>query len=69
MNIRTTTDPITLRDVNDIEDHPYIYEGDAENGIEIYFESDQTRSDYVSLKPHDLKILVGDDSEDYVAEG
>jgi hypothetical protein len=43
-------------------------EGDAENGIEIYFESDQTRSDYVSLKPHDLKILVGDDSEDYVAE-
>ncbi|MCG6970548.1 MAG: hypothetical protein LJE85_12350 [Gammaproteobacteria bacterium] len=44
-------------------------EGDAENGIEIYFESDQPRSDYVSLKPHALKILVGDDSEDYVAEG
>ncbi|MGD8591789.1 MAG: hypothetical protein PVF82_03100 [Gammaproteobacteria bacterium] len=69
MNIRTTTDPITLRDVSDIEDHPCIYEGDGENGIEIYFENDQTRSDYVSLEPHDPKVLMGNDSDDYVAEG
>jgi hypothetical protein len=69
MNTRTTTDPITLRDVTDIEDHPCIYEGDGENGIEIYFESDETRRNYVSLAPHDPKMLVGNDSDDYVAEG
>ncbi|WP_455210244.1 hypothetical protein [Kaarinaea lacus] len=69
MNIRTTTDPITLRDVIDTENHPCIYEGDGDNGVEIYFESDQTRSDYLTLEPHDPKILMGNDSEDYVAEG
>ena len=46
-----------------------VYEGDGENGIEIYFETEQTRQDYVDLKPHDPKIIVGNDSEDYVAEG
>jgi len=69
MNIRTTTDPITLRDVYDIETHPCIYEGDGDNGVEIYFESDQTRNEYLTLEPHDPKILIGNDSEDYVAEG
>jgi hypothetical protein len=69
MIIRMTTDPITLRDVTDIEDHPCIYEGDGENGVEIYFESEETGQDYVSLAPHDPKVLAGNDSEDYVAEG
>jgi hypothetical protein len=69
MNIRTTTDPITARDVTNPTEHPCVYEGDGENGIEIYFESDQTRQDYVNLKPHDPKILIGNDSADYVAEG
>lgn len=37
MNIRTTTDPISLHDVLDPELHPCFcsYEGDGENGIEI----------------------------------
>ena len=43
MNIRTTTDPITLRDVPDPESHPCMYEGDGDNGIEIFFESEQSR--------------------------
>jgi hypothetical protein len=29
MLIRTTTDPVTLRDVADPENHPCFYEGDA----------------------------------------
>jgi hypothetical protein len=47
MNIRTTTDPITLRDVTDIEDHPCIYEGDGENGIEIYLEIGSSKNQLV----------------------
>ena len=69
MNIRTTTDPITLRDVSDIESHPCVYDGDGENGVEIYFENYQTREDYLSLQPHDPKVIVGNDTEDYIAEG
>ncbi|MEJ2454032.1 MAG: hypothetical protein P8103_07740 [Candidatus Thiodiazotropha sp.] len=69
MNIRTTTDPITLRDVSDPECHPCLYEGDGENGIEIYFESEETKRIYLDMELEDRKILIGNDSDDYVAEG
>jgi hypothetical protein len=69
MVIRTTTDPMTLHDVPDPEHHPCLFEGDGENGVEIYFESEQTRRDYMDLHPHDPKILAGNDDENYVAEG
>lgn len=41
MHIRTTTDPITLHDVPDPDNHPCLYEGDGEHGLEIYFENDE----------------------------
>lgn len=69
MNIRTTTDPITLHEVANPEDHPCLYEGDGDSGIEIFFESEQTRQDYLAVTTHDPIVLVGNDSEDYVAEG
>ncbi len=69
MNIRTTTDPITLRDVSDPERHPCLYEGDGENGVEIYFESEETKRIYLDMELEDRKILMGNDSDDYVAEG
>ena len=69
MFIRTTTDPMTLHDVPDPEHHPCLFEGDGENGVEIYFESEQTRHDYMDLHPHDPKVLAGNDDENYVAEG
>lgn len=37
MNIRTTTDPISLRDISNPESHPCVYDGDGDNGLEIYF--------------------------------
>jgi hypothetical protein len=69
MNIRTTTDPITLREVPNPEMHPCIYEGDGENGIEIYFESEYTKRVYLDMDLEDRKVLRGNDSDDYVAEG
>lgn len=69
MLIRTTTDPITLRDVEDPERHPCVFEGDGENGLEIYFESEETRRMYLDMELEDKKVLQGNDSEDYVAEG
>lgn len=69
MHIRSTTDPITLRDVPDPDHHPCVYEGDGENGLEIYFENEENRRAYLDMKLEDKKILMGDDSEDYVAQG
>jgi len=69
MHIRSTTDPITLNDVPDPEHHPCLYEGDGEDGLEIYFESEETKRMYMDMELADRKVLVGNDTDDYVAEG
>jgi len=69
MHIRTTTDPMTLHDVVNPESHPCLYDGDGENGLEIYFESEESRQAYMDFKPDSRIVLQGDDSADYVAEG
>ena len=69
MNIRTTMDPISMHDVPDPEICPYLYECDGTNGLEIYFESETNRQTYLDMQLQDRKILAGNDSEDYVAEG
>jgi len=69
MHIRSTTDPITLRDVNDPELHPCVYDGDGDNGLEIYFENEENRRIYMEMELEDTKVLLGNDSDDYIAEG
>ncbi len=69
MNIRTTTDPISMRDVIDPENHPCIYEGDGDNGIEICFENEENMQQYLDIKMDSNIVLQSNDSEDYVAEG
>ena len=69
MIIRTTTDPISLHDVPNPEQHPCLFEGDGDNGIEIYFENEENRQTYLAMELEDKKVLQGDDSEDYVAAG
>jgi hypothetical protein len=69
MHIRTTTDPVSLRDVPDPESHPCLYEGDGDNGLEIYFENEANKEIYMKMELEDKKVLSGNDTEDYVAEG
>lgn len=69
MVIRTTTDPISLHDVPNPEQHPYIFEGDTENGLLIYFENKENRQAYLDIEMADRKVLQSDSSEDYIAEG
>ena len=71
MHIRVTTDPITLNEVHDLENHPCHYEGDGDNGLEIYFENQANMDEFLEWeRDDDHKItLKGNDSEDYVAEG
>lgn len=53
MHIRTTTDPISLHEVPDPENHPCLYEGDGENGLEIYFENEENRKIYMEMEVED----------------
>jgi hypothetical protein len=69
MHIRTTTDPMTLREVHNPEQHPCLYEGDGDNGLEIYFENEENREAYLAMAPEGRIVLSGDDSDDYIAEG
>ncbi|MGB5605836.1 MAG: hypothetical protein WBN51_04905 [Gammaproteobacteria bacterium] len=69
MHLRTTRDPISGNEVENPSTAPCIYEGDGDNGIEIYFENEDDRQIYLELgKDHSI-TLHGNDSEDYVAEG
>ncbi|MCG7991296.1 MAG: hypothetical protein JAY99_02230 [Candidatus Thiodiazotropha lotti] len=62
-------DPITLRDVTNPDDHPCLYEGDGENGVEILFENEETKRLYMDMEFEGHKVICGNDSDDYVAEG
>ena len=69
MHIRTTLDPISLHEVSDPENHPCLYEGDGENGLEIYFENEENKKIYMEMELEDKKVLIGNDTDDYIAEG
>ena len=69
MIIRTTTDPISLHDVPNPEQHPCVFEGDGDNGIEIFFENEANRQAYLAMSVEERKVLKGSSAEDYVAEG
>ncbi len=69
MITRTTTDPISLHDVPNPELHPCVFEGDGDNGIEIFFENEANRQAYLAMSVEERKVLKGSSAEDYVAEG
>ena len=71
MHIKVTTDPMTQRELTHPENHPCHYEGDGINGLEIYFEDENSLQDYLQWeRDEDHKItLQGNDIDDYVAEG
>jgi len=58
----TTTDPMTLNDVTDLDNASFVIEGEGDNAIRIYFESEQNRDDYLAMESHgsgDLSRLKG----------
>ena len=51
MNIHTL-DPITLNDVTDLENAPYVIEGEGERAIKIFFESEENKNEYLDTPMH-----------------
>ena len=69
MNTRTTRDPISWNEVMDLDSAYCVYDGDGDNGIEIFFENLKDQQTYLALgKDHQI-VLQGNDSADYIAEG
>jgi hypothetical protein len=45
----TTTDPMTGNDVYDLDNAPFVVEGKGENALKIYFESEQSKKEYLEF--------------------
>lgn len=50
--ITTTLDPITLNDVTDLDNAPYLIEGNGDSALKIYFESEENRRAYLDTPVH-----------------
>jgi hypothetical protein len=50
--ITVTRDPITLNDVTDLDNAPYLIEGSGSGAMKIYFESEANRQDYLATEVH-----------------
>ncbi len=58
--MRTTTlDPMTLNDVIDLNNAPFVIEGEGDNAMKIYFESEQNREEYLNMEMHGSGDLSG----------
>ena len=50
--ITSTLDPISLNDVTDLDNAPFIIEGKGTNALKIYFESEENRKAYLDIPLH-----------------
>ncbi len=57
--IISTTDPITLNDVTDLDNAPFVIEGDGDSALKIYFESEANRREYLDIPMHGSDDLAG----------
>ena len=54
----STLDPMTLNDVTDIDNAPYVVEGEGPNALKIYFENEQNKVDYLAMPVHGANATV-----------
>ena len=57
--ITTTLDPITLNDVTDIDNAPYVIEGEGDGALKIYFESEENKQEYLDTPVHGSGDMSG----------
>ena len=54
-----TRDPITLNDVTNLEEAPFIIEGSGDSSIKIYFESEANKQEYLATEVHGALNTAG----------
>lgn len=55
----STLDPMTLNDVTDLDNAPFLIEGEGDNAIKIYFESESSKQEYEELEMHGSDNMSG----------
>ena len=48
----STLDPMTLQDVTDLDNAPFVVEGEGDGAIKIYFQSQENRRAYLDMEMH-----------------
>jgi len=51
--ITVTRDPMTLNDVQDLTNAPFVVEGQYDKAVKIYFESESNRDAYLGMESHE----------------
>ena len=67
-----TRDPITGRDVQDLSNKPYVVTGNQKNDLIIYFESEETKQQYLAIaieRPIEHRINLDNPTDHMVPEG
>ncbi len=67
-----TTDPITRRDITDLEGAPYVVEAGPEEDLVIYFESEETKRQYLEIPvehPIDHHVNLDNPTDVMIDEG
>ena len=69
----STTDPINGKDIKDVEGHPYVVEGDHYHDVAIYFETEENRSEYLSVQVNrpeqGLSKTMDNPTDEFIDEG
>lgn len=48
----STLDPISMNDVTDIANAPFVIEGEGPNALIIYFENEANKAEYLDIPLH-----------------
>ena len=48
----STLDPMTLNDVTDLDNAPYLIDGEGPNALKIYFENETNKAEYLAIPLH-----------------
>lgn len=68
-----TTDPISLGDIPDTRGKPYLVEGDTENNVVIYFESEENKRQYLAIPVEhpcsEIRLNLDNPTDDMIDEG
>jgi hypothetical protein len=69
------TDPITGHTIDDSElgSHPWLQEGDPDDGITIYFDNEETMREYAAIQvyrpEHDMDRSLDNPTDEWIDEG
>lgn len=48
----STLDPISMNDVTDADNAPYVIEGEGPDALKIYFENEANKAEYLEIPLH-----------------